>query len=107
MLQGKLNSANYRNFLLLSVSLCLLLSHSAHSFNDDYKRKLLTFVKNFSTIYGKYVLSYNVHNLLHVVDDHARFGPLDHVSCFPLENVLGKLKKMLGKPSNPITQICH
>ena len=106
MLQGKLNSVSYCNFLLLSISIRLLLSHSSHSFNDDYIRKLLAFVKNFSTIYGQCVLFYNVHNLLHIVNDYALFGPLDHVSCFPFENFLGKLKKMLRKPSNPVAQIC-
>ena len=48
-----------------------------------------------------------MHDLLHIVDDYARFGPLDHVFCFSFENFLEKLKKMVGKSSNPIDQICR
>lgn len=106
VLLGKLKPASYRNFLLLSVSIRLLLSQNIYSFSHDYIRKLLhTFVQNFSNIYGKFVLSYNVHNLLHIVDDYAQFGPLDQVSCFPFENFLGNLKKMVRKPTNPLAQI--
>ncbi|KAG1681456.1 PiggyBac transposable element-derived protein 4 [Nymphon striatum] len=51
------------------------------------------------------VLVYNVHSLTHIVQDVRRYGPLDNISCFPYEKMLGKLKKMVRRPQNPVAQI--
>lgn len=50
------------------------------------------FVKHFSRLYGESNLTYNVHNLLHLVDDCRKFGTLDSFSAFPFENFLGHMK---------------
>jgi len=47
-----------------------------------------------------------VHSLLHLVDDASQYGCLDNVSCFPFENALGKIKRMIRKPQSPVAQIC-
>ena len=100
VLLDKLKSALYRNFLLLLVSLRVLLAPDVYSLDNKYKQELIfTFVQNFSRLYGKFVLTYNVQSLLHIVDDYALFGNLDNVSCFPFENFFGCLKKMVRKPS--------
>ena len=106
VLLDKLNSSLYRNFLLLSVCMRVLLAPDVYSLDNKYKQELkFTFVQNFSRLYGKFVLTYNIHSLLHIVDDYALFGSLDNISCFPFENFLGCLKKMVRKPSLPISQI--
>ena len=51
------------------------------------------------------MLVYNVHGLVHLAEDARRFGCLDNISAFPFENVLGKLKRMVRKPSFPLQQI--
>ena len=46
-----------------------------------------------------------MHNNLHIVDDVKMYGRLDNVSCFPYDNVLGQLKRLVKKPQHPIAQI--
>ena len=104
----KLPPVIYRNFMLLSTCVRLLLLPSRGSFTLAYIQQLIEiFVKNFANIYGSQVLSYNVHSLLHLVEDAKLFGSLDNVSCFPFENYLGTLKRLITKhqQKNPIPQI--
>lgn len=63
------------------------------------------FVKTFIILYGNDQVSHNVHNLLHICDDVARFGTLDQFSAFRFENYLQSLKKLLRKPEKPLQQI--
>jgi len=48
---------------------------------------------------------YNTHGLIHLVQDARKYGALDSVSCFPIENYLGLLKRMVRRPQNPVEQI--
>ena len=72
---------------------------------DHTKQLLVSFVANAAKIYGKQILVYNMHNILHIVDDVKMHGRLDNVSCFPYENALGQLKRLVKKPQHPIAQI--
>lgn len=63
------------------------------------------FVKVFQQIYGHHYVSHNVHSLLHLADDYSYYGPLDNCSCFPFENYMKVLKKMLRKHDKPLQQI--
>jgi len=38
-------------------------------------------------------MSYNVHCLLHVIDNYVNFGSSNNISAFPFENYLKELKK--------------
>lgn len=69
------------------------------------KDLLQAFVANYMLLYGKKNIVYNVHNLVHIADDAARFGALDNISAFPFESFLGRLKKMVRRPQNPVAQI--
>jgi len=51
-----------------------------------------------SQLYGKIQLVYNVHSLIHLADDAKQHGALDHISSFPFESYLGRLKKPLHRP---------
>ena len=51
------------------------------------------------------MLVYNVHSLIHLVDDVRRFGCLDSFSAFKFESLLGQLKKLVRKPNQPLPQI--
>lgn len=94
--QSKLDDSVYKHFLLLSVAMRILLSPAccANPEMIDYSEELtLKFVEYFGEFYGKEFLVYNVHCLIHLPQDARVFGSLDNISCFPLENFLGKIKK--------------
>ena len=56
-------------------------------------------------IYGSDQVVYNTHSLIHLADDARRFGALDNVSCFPFENHLGTLSKLVRRPQGPVQQL--
>ncbi|KAJ8018071.1 hypothetical protein HOLleu_44145 [Holothuria leucospilota] len=105
-LRGLLPNHMYRNFMTLSVSMsCLLSPTLCLEFTDYVKDLLKVFVQNFGLIYGNQFLVYNVHSVIHLVDDARNYGSLDNVSSFPFENYLGKLKRMVRRPQDPLAQI--
>lgn len=96
----------YRNFLVLSVAMRIILSPDLCSNYCDYAENLLKcFVTIFAKIYGNEFLVYNTHGLIHLAQDARKYGALDSVSCFPFENYLGQLKRMVRRPQNPVEQI--
>jgi len=108
VLLGKLSSSAYNNFMLFSVAMFVLLSKSSSESEIDYAHDLLVlFVQHFSGLYGSDMVVYNVHNLVHVADDARQYGCLDNVSAFCFENYLGRLIKLVRRPSKPLEQIVH
>ena len=64
-----------------------------------YSRELLQrFVENFQYVFGRQYCTYNVHSLLHLVDDVEKFGPLETFSAFRFENYLRSVSAKI-KPS--------
>ncbi|KAF0730382.1 Uncharacterized protein FWK35_00030189 [Aphis craccivora] len=55
-------------------------------------------------LYGRHLMSFNVHGLIHISDDYKQFGPLDNIAAFPFENYLKQLKRM-ALTSNEQTSI--
>ncbi|CAI6376584.1 unnamed protein product [Macrosiphum euphorbiae] len=105
VLKNVLSDDCYKHFMSLNISMRILLSND-HSEYLKYAAKLLNyFVKTFQQIYGCHYLSHNVHSLLHLVDDYITYGPLDNCSCFPFENYMKFLKRMLRKHEKPLEQI--
>lgn len=108
VLQTILNNENYLHFLCLHVSFRILLAPNVSIDLVNFVEKILTyFVDKFCEIYGKEFISLNVHNLLHIVDDYKKFGALDSCSCFPFENFMKTLKKMLRKHEKPLEQVIN
>ncbi|KAL7377303.1 hypothetical protein ABVT39_025341 [Epinephelus coioides] len=92
--------------MLLSVAMYILLSPQyCNVLNEFAHTCLLSFVDHFSRLYGPEFVAYNVHGLVHISDDVKQHGNLDEFSAFPFENYLGKLKKLVRKPDNPLAQI--
>ena len=96
----------YKQFLLLVVALRIMLDE-----DDDYCNHNLNFAKEllklFSTNASIYYIEsftvYNVHSLIHLPDDCRRFNVcLDKLSCFPFENHLQILKKLVRNATNPL-----
>lgn len=96
----------YKNFLLLSASMHILLNPSlCVDYLGSAKEYLDCFVRHFGEVYGREMISYNVHGLTHLTADASRYGALDNISGFPFENFLGQLKHLVRKPSQPLEQI--
>lgn len=103
---GKLSEIVYKNFLLLSVGVYLLLDDDSDADTIDYAEELLVaFVEHYCDLYGSDMVVYNVHNVIHLADDARKFGSLDKVSAFCFENFLGKLVKLIRKPNQPFQQL--
>ena len=63
------------------------------------------FAYRFSEIYGNNHLIYNVHSLIHLVDDCEIHGPLDSISAFPFKTYLGSMKMLVRSPNKVLAQI--
>ena len=95
-------------FLLLFIGIYCLVTPAYYMSHCQYTHELLhLFVSQAGQLYGRDVLVYNVHGLIHLAADVQNFGPLDSYSAFPFENFLGKLKKLVRKPNLPLQQVIH
>ncbi|XP_060872826.1 uncharacterized protein LOC132946776 [Metopolophium dirhodum] len=106
VLKDILNNECYLHFMCLHICFRILLVKNSSDELVGFVEKLLSyFVQKFGIIYGQKFMSHNVHGLLHIVDDYKKFGPLDESSCFPFENYMKSLKKMVRKHQKPLEQV--
>lgn len=103
--EGEELSNYYIHFLTLHVAVQILICpYMIH--NLSYAKELLiSFVKNFITLYGKHLISYNVHNLLHIANDSEIHGILDDFSAFSYESFMQPIKKLIRKSDRPLQQV--
>ncbi|TGZ67507.1 hypothetical protein CRM22_004749 [Opisthorchis felineus] len=59
----------------------------------------------FQKLYGLQEMVYNVHCLLHLLDDVSSHGPLDNFAAFPYEPYMFTLKRLVQSPPYPVRQI--
>ena len=109
VLKSSVDKAYYSHFLCLSVAMTILLNGCV-SFRNKYltyaKNLLKHFVVESKKLYTDLFISYNVHNLIHLVSDSEYFGVnLDEISAFEFENYLQVLKRRVRSGYNPIAQI--
>jgi hypothetical protein len=107
-LKGILPEPMYANFLDLSAAVTILLSEKLTSqLSDTASRLIQRFVREATSdkLYGVSFYVYNVHSLLHITDDAVNFGCLENCSCFPFENYLQTLKKLVRSGRSPLIQI--
>lgn len=90
----------------ISLGMLILLSPD-YGYYINIARKILdNFIKQFEILlYGRHLISHNVHGLSHICDDYIKFGPLDNCSTFPFENYMSNLKHLIRKPDKPFTQV--
>uniref|UniRef100_A0A2S2NWN0 Uncharacterized protein n=1 Tax=Schizaphis graminum TaxID=13262 RepID=A0A2S2NWN0_SCHGA len=87
--KGCIKDECYKHFMSLNIAMTILLSSNIDIKFINYARDLLKyFVQSFEIIYGKHLISHNVHGLLHIADDYIHFGSLDNISTFPFENFM-------------------
>lgn len=103
-LKENIDSEIYMNYLTFHIGLTICLSKEHNHLLPVAKVCFEKFVKDFKKLYGSCLVSYNVHNLLHLVDDVEKWGPLDDCSTFPFENTLGILKSLPNSGHLPLEQ---
>ena len=107
ILDGILPKKYYEHFELF-VSGITLLSKKEVTEQDRIKANQLLhqFVKEYQQLYGVKHMSCNIHCLLHLAEIVKRTGPLWTTSCFPYEDVNGKLKLLVHGSNKAEIQIC-
>lgn len=105
--KGVIKDYVYDHFLLFHIAMRVLIS-SVYNTNRNLvfsELAIKKFVLLCEDIYGLTFLSYNIHGLLHLVEDALRFGPLDSYSAFPYESSMVNFRKMCRKPHLSLQQI--
>ena len=104
----KMDKKLYDHFVCLSVIMHILLSPSLFSYYNEYVEALVVFcVRKSAELYGKHFVVYNVHCLIHLIDDCRNFGTLDHISAFPYENFMRILKRSIRKSQHILQQLLN
>ena len=95
----------YQHFLILHCVIRLLVSESTTPVMLDFcQQSLEMYVSMCVTLYGEPFLSYNVHGLLHIVEDVRNLGGLETFSAFCYENNMPQFPKFLRKPDLSLQQ---
>ncbi|XP_054745455.1 uncharacterized protein LOC129249819 [Anastrepha obliqua] len=106
VLKDCIGSDFYFLFLLLHTGIRLLSSQKSLQTEADVAQNILQeFVHLFGQIFGDYLVSYNVHGLLHITDCARQYGTLDSFSAYKFENYMQYLKKIVKKPNKILEQI--
>lgn len=107
VLNGILPQIFYNNFVKLSVAIRILSDKNLYKNYNDVSQVLLDrFIEEFAEIYGEKEVVYNVHLLHHLPSETIiHDGPIDEFSCFPFENNMSKIKKIIHSSHCPLQQI--
>ena len=111
ILQGILSKDQYHHFLFLHVANRILNNEKLIKMPEwlKYARQLLRdFVADYGTIYGVCYMSYNVHALLHLVDDvETTQQTLVAFSSYVYESWLGYLCDLVQSSRLPTEQVAR
>jgi hypothetical protein len=105
--RGLLREDVYGNFMLFHGAMAILLSPRHCQELLELARFLLkSFVSHCIDLYGRDMVVYNVHSLIHLPDDVLLYGNLNNISCFPFESFLHQMKCLVHSSSLPLQQVC-
>jgi hypothetical protein len=90
--------------LLLSI---IVSPHICQLYNNLAEGLLKQFVSLYSSLYGEHLVTYNVHNLLHLPRFVKIHGSLDNFSCFKYEKYLQEIKKSIKSVKYPLQEITN
>lgn len=98
----------FEHFLLYfcSIHICSRSDQCEKNY-DVAKAMLKEYLEKFKSIYGIHHFTSNLHNLIHLVDDVMRFGPLGNFDAYPFESRLFYLKRLLRTGVNPLQQVAR
>ena len=106
VLKHRLEEKYYLHYLSLFVAIFILATPAVADSLLKYAEELLEyFVRHFQKLYGFEFLSYNVHALLHLVEDVRKFGHLDSYAATKFENNMQTMKGMVQGNQKPLQQI--
>lgn len=109
ILRRYLSPAVWTHFMSFSIAIRLLSEENDTIRNSNLlvaENLLKDFITSSHNFYGETFCVYNVHNLIHLVEDVAYFQlPLIRYSCFQFENHLQKIKSLVRGRNNPLAQI--
>ena len=106
VLCGLLPETLFNNFMLVFVAFRILASNEFAVVFNDYANELLRkFVQDAEILYGRDIMVYNVHSVIHLAAYVKQLGCLDDFGAFVFENKLGQLKKVIRNPRQPLQQL--
>lgn len=97
----------YDHFLQLHVAVRILVCKDSHEYLNFAQLLLEHFVDSFSLLYKKYLISHNVHGLVHITDDVKHLGSMENFSAFRFENFMYYIKKLIHKNERPLQQVFY
>lgn len=103
-----LHSNMYKNYLLLHSGIYILSSPSAVQnpvMLNAAQEILKEFVNHSSQIFDKCFVVYNIHCLIHLVDECRNHGTLESFSAFKYESFMGIMKRYLRSTYKPLHQL--
>lgn len=105
---GILDEQVYKHFLFLHAAVRILISNSPSRLQLNLAEVALQkFVQRCESLYGSNFSTYNVHGLLHVVNDVRLLGSLDSFSAFPYESNMSIFRKYCRKPGLLLQQFAN
>ena len=90
---------------LSNVSYLLYKSTVTQQDLETARYSIKRFCEQFETLYGLKYQTSNFHNLTHIVDDVASFGPLWNTDCFAYENASGDMMRHIFGTQAPDQQV--
>ena len=95
----------YLHFVLLHLIMRILSNDNVKDNNIAFcKKAMQIFVEGYQELYEENIMSYNLHGLLHVVDDVQKLGNVESYSAFRYENNRWEITKKIGKPGAVLEQ---
>lgn len=105
LLKHFLVDEHYINFVRLFAATTICSTDYFRRFLPVAHQLFKEFIQFFYSEFGS--VTSNTHNLIHVVEECERFGPLPTISSYPFENHLFKIKKSLRSGRLPLAQIIN
>lgn len=101
------NSPILKCLLTLYTVFFIMCSKHVHmdAFIESCVRDL--FADLFEQTFGGSFFSYNVHSLIHLLNDYFRIRDIHVISVFRFENFLRFLKRTVRSPNQPLTQVVN
>lgn len=95
--------------MLLNTACRVLCSEKlCRRYTQHAKTYLTAFFIAMKDYYGAASQILNAHHLIHLADDVTNMRcSLLHLTAFPFESMLGKIKKYLRTPHRPLAQLCR
>lgn len=107
VLKNILYEEAYKHFILLHTVITICSSDVYENYLPIAKKISIKFVEVFKELYGEEHISYNVHSIIHLVDDVEIHGNLNKFSAFPFETKLGQIKRQVKTGFKPLQQIAR